>query len=240
MNLLVNARFVKHTLAGAIAALGLGLASNASAVTFDLTYMGFNQNPAQSVTLALQSPSVNGTFGAGAFNFMASASGVANQSFLAYCIELTQSLVNFATDYTTTTTAGYGWSNARQNDIARLYNVGYQSSLTSAVASAGFQLALWEMVYDSASYSLAGGNFSASSGNAAVISQANAYLTAAVAANPANGLLTVWQSPTAQNYLQFQVSEPGSLALLAGLGLAGFAARRRTAQAPTAAAAGSA
>lgn len=221
-------RFIKTVISASIAAIGIGVAASASALTFDLTYNGFALGSAESAAIASTSPAVNySSVAAGAFSFTAAATGVANQSFLAYCIEITQSLVNFGTDYTTTTPAGYGWSNARQTDIAKLFNVGYLSSLTSTVKSAGFQLALWEMVYDSGTYNLASGNFTGSSGNAGVITHANAYLAAAAAGTTGHGQFTVWQSPTAQNYLQFQVPEPGSLALIAGLGMVGFALRTR-------------
>lgn len=125
--------------------------------------------------------------------------------------------------------------------IQKLFNVFYSPTL-SAVESAGFQLALWEVEHDTpasgtASYDLGGGNFQATNvvdsanGNApaaAVVTAANGYLTNfQTAANTGNWVLTQWSNANSQDFISAQAVPEPTTALLISLGLGGLLVSRR-------------
>ena len=218
--------------AACIAAFGvatLGFSSIAAAAPLTLQYTGFVNSPAELVTVTA-GPN-EGTFNAGAFQFTMTSSSPPD-SFIAYCIELTQVLGTTVSNYTTTNMIDYGWSAARRDNIAKLFNSAYASSLDSATNSAAFQLALWEVVYETGPLSLTSGVFQGSS-SSNVNTRAASYVAGIGLASAGIGQFTLYESPTNQNYIRFSVTssgggrvpEPGTALLLAGLGLAGCAGR---------------
>jgi hypothetical protein len=150
-----------------------------------------------------------------------------------WCAELTQTF-GFGTVY-----SEYTYSPLSNTLLSQLFTeVGGSASATSTTdRSAAFQLAVWEILFEGGTYgglNVSSGNFQAT-GNAAAITQANDWLAALDAGDPATTALFLLSSPNHQDFITDTNSpllltpEPGSLALL-GVGLlaAMFAMRRRT------------
>src|SRR5882762_10445279 len=137
---LLTFRFVDACLLGA----GLMFAPAAYADPFMAT--GFYLGSAQTVSLT--DSLRNGNVPAGAFSLNPPAGDIA------YCIDLAQT-INFGTlyhDYTKSSLAADGvLSSLRKGEIAQLFHGFYTTSLLNTTNSAAFQLALWEIVFETGS-----------------------------------------------------------------------------------------
>lgn len=171
----------------------------------------------------------------GAGGFTGSFNGAA---FLSYCIELAQSF-SFGTSYNNYSVVPLAsapntspMGAAKAMDLALLVGKNFTDSFTSTVKSAAMQLAIWEIVHETAaSYSVTGGAFNVNAGNAnvnAARTLANTWLSEIPGLTVAAPMIALG-SPTRQDFITV-VPVPPSIALFAGGLLFGlWSVRRRVA-----------
>lgn len=87
---------------------------------------------------------------AGGFSLNGNIFGTGNENFVAWCLDIAQKLAKTA-EYTVTKipfSAGT-LTSAQTTDIGKLFNTAYKGlNLKNGAESAGFQLALWEIIYE--------------------------------------------------------------------------------------------
>lgn len=169
-------------------------------------------------------------------------------SFQGYCVDPFQYASSSYLAYQKSTLSSFLAGSAQKlADVTSLFNHAYAGTIGNATKAAGFQLALWEVFSDDRN--LATGNvYKTSKTNAAVVTEAGGLLASLSSATwttaAANYDLTMFSNGQAQDFLvaapalgpsTTPVPEPESVALmLAGLGLLGFATRKRRSPCPTA------
>ncbi len=172
--------------------------------------------------------SIGGSPNAGGF------SGLWNGSPITFwCIELTQ-YFSFGSHYT------YGVSqpnNATFTLLGKLFTEAYGMALLDSTHSAAFQLAIWEIVYDSGSLQLGSGAFSVLNnyGHPATVSLAQTWLNGLAATSNSYTLYQL-SNATHQDFITASrvpvpigggnVPEPAPIALLLAALLAAFAVSR--------------
>lgn len=164
------------TLTAATALMTVFAASNASALS--LKFDGWtNGNAGKSVNVV--SPGYNGA--AGAFDMKDTNT---QNSFVVFCLDIVGKIYSSQTyDYKVTDTPfsnSDGLSGGSIERLQKIFESGYATALTSSVLSAGFQVAVWNAVYDDDwSVASGAGTFYQTADNDGVRNAANNFLAAA-------------------------------------------------------------
>ncbi|WP_371038493.1 VPLPA-CTERM sorting domain-containing protein [Rhodosalinus sp. FB01] len=192
-----------------------------------------------------------GIDGAGSSNVIAGAFALnstntsytdAAGDFVAFCLDIFNNL-NLGTkgDYEVTTTPYTGATppgdiSDRIGDVQRLFNTAYAGvDLSDDNQSAGFQLALWEVVFEdstSTGFDLTSGDFTVTNASSSLRDTAQDYLDGIVGANTGNYQLTYLESTQGGQNLVTMAPIPlpaGGVLLLGALGGLAVARRRRKA-----------
>lgn len=173
-------KFIK----GSILAAGLFLPGFASAATVSLVYNGGTSNGWVTITSApAGTPAANLPLNVGAYGFKMTDTTGQMGSFTAFCLDISHWLQNSGVYDTTTTpfTNSYSVSATAMARVQAVFDANFASVvLTNAVQAAGFQVALWNALYDT-DWSAGTGIFAVRDGSAGATSQATAYLQAAQA-----------------------------------------------------------
>ncbi len=160
-----------------------------------------------------------GSFNAGGFNGTWNA-----QAIEFWCIELTQTF-SFNNAYTNYVAAPE--NTPVLTALGQLFTLAHASALSDANHSAAFQLAIWELVYDSDHSLQSPGAFYVTGGNATARNIAQGWLSSLGPNSPDTWNLIFLTSSTHQDFLGLRVPEPAPIALLALAMLAMIMVRRR-------------
>ncbi len=221
-----------HSRVLAASLLGAWLMFATAANAEPLTATGFFVG---SQTITLTDPARNGNVPAGAFSLNPPAGEIA------YCIDLAQTISfgTLYTDYTKSSLAADGvLSSLRKGEIAQLFHGFYTTSLLNSTNSAAFQLALWEILFetgstldvDGAHGGTRGVNYASNPDTpGSVIAIADAWLAGLGAFSTDTTGLYTYRSEWHQDQIVYhRTPEPPTwIILCAGLGLIALLARRR-------------
>jgi hypothetical protein len=156
----------------------------------------------------------------------------AGGSFAAWCVDIYSWLNTSASGSNYTLTSGTAFYLGSPDKVTALERLASQhlASLSTVSDSGAFQLAVWEIAYETgASYNLGTGAFQVGSATGGAIATANNWLAALGNSAPTMAL-SVWASGSSQDLAVFAAPVPESeiyAMMIAGLGLLGFVARRR-------------
>ncbi|TCP44424.1 VPLPA-CTERM sorting domain-containing protein [Rhodovulum marinum] len=128
----------------------VGSLSAASATTMQLDYVGQEKGAAGTY---FRFDGTDMAASAGEFTFDVAGTG---QQLLAWCVDIAHRLIQTPTPYAS---APDLFGPQIVDNLDRLFTQHY-ADVTDAVSSAAFQVAIWELVYDSADISLSSGMFS--------------------------------------------------------------------------------
>jgi PEP-CTERM motif len=237
----ISHSFVRHGSRALVAAAALLAAQAASADT--LVYKGpwfGSYSGTYAISDTNPSPGVSVTAYSGAFKMTDTNTG---NTFMAWCVDIYDYMNTSASGTSYTLTSGTGFYSGAMSyvttDLERLASYVFDNDLvTGSAASAAFQLAVWEIVNDSAGtghYDVTAGDFkvTTSSSFQSVLTQANTWLGIVNSGTYAIGeQLSIWKqncSGCTQDLAVFApIPEPETVVmLLSGLALMGFVVRRR-------------
>ena len=201
-----------------IASAALACALGATAARGDnVTFPGFAHG-SETVAFSITAPNAvaSGTVSAGGFATILNGS----PSFVTYCVDLYQH-ISFGTlysDYTAPGSTHVFANNRAYADLGRLYaNAGV---VDTSIEEAAFQIAVWEIAYETTpgAYALGSGAASFSGGSAAGGALGLAATWLSGLGNDAGRSISVIESTDHQDVIFAPVPEPSSyMLMLAGL-----------------------
>ena len=145
------------TVAGAMAlAVGIAAPTTSDAAKFDITYTGIVPSPGETVDYRFNSS--NGAASAGAFQMTATDQGQDADligNFLAWCFDLTGTISSAASNNPYEFEAKDFLSTGALGRVQSVFDAGYDAALNATGTTnqiretrAGFQVAIWEAIYD--------------------------------------------------------------------------------------------
>ena len=215
-----------------IASVALACALGATAARGDnVTFPGFAHG-SETVAFSITAPNAvaSGTVSAGGFATILNGS----PSFVTYCVDLYQH-ISFGTlysDYTAPGSTHVFANNRAYADLGRLY--ASAGVVDTSIEEAAFQIAVWEIAYETTpgAYALGSGAASFSGGSAAggALGLASTWLSGL--GNDAGRSISVIESTEHQDVIFAPVPEPSSyMLMLAGLLATVEISRRKRTQA---------
>lgn len=220
----------------ATAALAMTIGTGATAGSVDIEYLG-SATGSNSPSITIDNAPVGGTGGSLAFGFNMEVTPASGPVFdiLAWCLDLEHTISTGTFPYVHTTTPfsnSFGLDGAQRGRVQAVFDANYETlDPTDEVESGGFQVALWNALYDD-DFDAANGSFAASDDSVTgVIAAANGFLGAASSFTGDKAFnLTFYEStddPVRQNLVTATpVPLPAALWMLAGA-LGGLGALRR-------------
>lgn len=193
--------------------------ASASPISIDVAAGGIFGDPALYSNVKINGDSMDEMHvAAGGFNVITST----DESFVAWCIDIAENLA-LPNDYTLSASP---FSAATTDSLSRLFT-GFVETIDTGVKSAGFQVAIWELISDDVA-DLSSGEFWVVN-NQPVQDQAQAYLDG-LSAFDADYKLSFYLADGTQDLLTGVPAVPlpaSGLLLIAGLGALGYTARKR-------------
>jgi hypothetical protein len=223
-----------------VVSVGLLLPTVTSAATVSLVYDGGTSNGWTTITSAPTGvPAGTLPWNVGAYGFNMTDTSGQMGDFTAWCLDISHYLgTSGANTYEVTSTPftnSYGMDASQIARVQAVFDANYATLiLGNAIQAAGFQVALWNALYDT-DWLATGGLFAVKDGTGGSSSQANAYLLAAMNYHGAHRYnMSFLQSTTNKQNLVTVAPIPlpaAGLLLLTALGGMGTLRRRRRAAA---------
>ena len=212
-------------------------AAHAVTVSYQVAGNPFGGNGNAGVTVDSKAgPDQTVSAGAGGFSLSGDIFGNGDENFVAWCLDIVRYLAD-DTEYEVTDTPfdEDSLTTVQVIDIGRLFNTARLGlDLASDAKSAGFQLALWEIIYETgAEFKLATGNLTVT-GEGAAIAAGQAFLDNLGGNVTQSWSLVFLQSTTETGNQNLVTATPVPVPAAAGLlllalgGLAAAGRRRRT------------
>ncbi|MEP7156837.1 MAG: PEP-CTERM sorting domain-containing protein [Betaproteobacteria bacterium] len=218
-------KILNKSLIGLAGLATIGALSAPASATI-ITVTSFAQPNPTTVHIQSGTPNTSEYVYAGGFNTTNGTS-----SFVSWCVDIVQNtyLGVGVNNYTLVNAASVSQIGAARADALGRLATQYLGQVNNATTSAAFQLAAWEIVFETAGnpYNMSGGNFLAWGASDNSIGLAQTWLNNLPGSSTYS--VSVWSSPTHQDLAVFtNVPEPATLGLLAiGLIGAGFAKKRK-------------
>ena len=208
-------------------------------LTADALEFKFNgaENGFRAVTVDRSVPTGISDFGTGAggFSMTDMTPGGTLGDFIAWCFDLdtriTQGQTYIYTENATLLDSVPPYFAGAKDRVQKLFDKSFDPTtvLANAQSSAGFQIAIWEVLYDD-DFNLGTGNFTAT--NSKALDEAEGFLTGVAAyAGPRNWVITTYDSANAQDLgVATAIPLPAAAWLLLGVSGALIGAKRRSAR----------